>query len=308
MKEDMKGITEQLSRRVASKLKIKEYKSEEAQSYKNLFILSESDLGVIRNGGRRGSAYGPSAIINTLKKMSTHRDPMCAQFSLRTMGSCSDFSQQQEQDIQKLSTDLKTANLEQTKFWHLGAGHDHVYPYLKWISQSSKKILIINIDAHLDTRVDELPHSGTPFRQFANDFDGDLEILQLGIHDFANELSNYNELKSAKMTILSMAQIKNESANFSNVSGLLDKYIQSPKEYKIVLSLDCDAICAEQMEAVSAVNHHGLDIDTVREIFSWYFSLAQKEKYCGIYEYNPIYDNLSNKGARVLSSLIQPFL
>jgi formiminoglutamase len=75
-----------------------------------------------------------------------------------------------------------------------------------------------------------------------------------------------------------------------------------------ILSLDADALNAAYMEGVSAVNPRGLSLEVVSDIFDFYFKLDTEKKYCGIYEYNPLYDNLSAKGARILASLIYPYL
>ena len=58
------------------------------------------------------------------------------------------------------------------------------------------------------------------------------------------------------------------------------------------------------MEAVSAVNPEGLPMQRVRDIFAFYQDLPQQKKIYGIYEYNPVFDNLSCKGARTLAALI----
>lgn len=305
MKEDITGIQTQLNKRSSSKIKIDLLDFKQSKDLKNIFILSESDLGVVRNGGRRGSAFGPKAIINTLTKMTAHKQKSCAYSSIREQRSQKSFNDQQSEDTSSIS---KILSESKGSIWHLGGGHDHIYPLLKAINTSSKKILVINLDAHLDTRVDPIFHSGTPFRQFANEAEGSFKIVQLGIHDFANELSNYQELENGKMDVFTVSQLRRETSNYTTTAQFLDTIVKDFSEYTIVLSLDCDAICAESMEAVSAVNHNGLQINFVRDIFSWYFSLPQTRKYCGIYEYNPVFDNLSNKGSRTLASLIGPFL
>lgn len=304
MKEDMSNIQEQLSNRTASKINIEVYDQANSKPH-NLFILSESDLGVIRNGGRRGSAYGPKSIISTLKKMTAHKQKPSSMKSIRNLFSSNSFSDQQEEDTKSIQ-ELLLAGAP--SIWHLGGGHDHIYPLLSAINSKENKILVINIDAHLDTRADKNYHSGTPFRQFANEAKEGLKLIQLGIHDFANERSNYEDLAPAQMEVYSVAQIRKETSNFSTASNFLELITKEYKDHVIVLSLDADAICAESMEAVSAVNHNGLEVSFIRDVFSWYYSLSQKQKYCGIYEYNPIFDNLSNKGSRIISSLIAPFL
>ena len=306
MKEDTTGILEQLSNRTLSKIKVEQLEELDPKEIKNFFILSESDLGVIRNGGRRGAAFGPKALINTLKKMSSHRSKVNGLKSIRNHLSCGPFIDQQSEDtnsISQLMGIVSNANI-----WHLGGGHDHIYPLLKAINTTDKKIIVINIDAHLDTRTDKEFHSGTPFRQFANEVDGDFKLFQLGIHDFANDQSNYEPIHQSEMEIYTVSQLRKETSNFTMTQPFMDKLIKEHQGYTIILSLDCDAISAQSMEAVSAVNHNGLELDFVRDLFSWYYSLEQRKKICGIYEYNPVFDNLSNKGSRILASLIEPFL
>ena len=306
MKEDTTGISEQLTKRTLSKLKIEQLEELAPQEIKNMFILSESDLGVIRNGGRRGAAFGPKALINTLKKMTSHRSKTNGVKSIRTHLSTGSFAEQQSGDTSSITQLIKLTN--KANIWHLGGGHDHIYPLLKAVNKTDKKIIVINIDAHLDTRTDKNFHSGTPFRQFANEVDGDFKLFQLGIHDFANDLSNYEPIHHSEMEIYTVSQLRKETSNFTATHPFMDKLIEEHRDYTIILSLDCDAISAQSMEAVSAVNHNGLELNFVRDLFSWYYSLEQRKKVCGIYEYNPIFDNLSNKGARVLASLIEPFL
>jgi len=306
MKEDYDNIDEQLKKRSADRLNIPKRIFKNTEELEHLFILSESDLGVIRNGGRRGSNYGPRAIIQTLKKMSSHRDHKLAYESIRGPISEESFDEQQEIDsesIEKLCSSAKKA-----KIWHIGGGHDHIYPLLSALNKNHKNITVINIDAHLDTRMDQSFHSGTPFRQFANDCVGEFKLLQLGIHKFANSSSTYNDLPKGQMKVFTTSQLQKETSNFTSIGSFLEKEVVPKEDELIVLSLDCDAIDSMTMEAVSAVNHDGLSLRTVKSIFSWYYSLDQSEKIVGIYEYNPIFDSISSKGARSISSLIEAFL
>ncbi len=306
MKEDYDNIEEQLKSRSSDRLKIPTLDSQMAKSIEHLFLLSESDLGVIRNGGRRGSNYGPRAIVQTLKKMAAHKEHKLAEESIRGKLSDESFNEQQICDtnsIGKLIENSPNANL-----WHIGGGHDHIYPLLSALNKEHKNITVINIDAHLDTRQDSHFHSGTPFRQFANECKGEFKLLQLGIHKFANSTSTYDALAKGEMKIYTNAQLEKETANFTSIPSFLDKELFESKDELIVLSLDCDAIDSMTMEAVSAVNHDGLSLKSVKAIFSWYYSLSQNKKVVGIYEYNPIFDSLSCKGARSIASLIEAFL
>ncbi len=260
-------------------------------------LTASSDIGVVRNGGRRGSNFGPQAILSNLLKLASHQTEN--KFSIHEVGT-SGF--EQEAEINNILPFIKTGEA----ILNLGGGHDHIFPFLCALNKSYKKITVINIDAHLDTRQDKTYHSGTPFRQFSEIMDGEFHLVQFGIHDFANPDSNFLPLKNGKMDIVSFQEIKNNTSNFSLSSiPILNKILQNnySDDHAIIFSLDCDAIDSGVMEGVSAVNHHGLPLYIVEEILE-YLTSTFRIKFFGIYEYNPIYDNLSEKGSKAIANLI----
>ena len=163
--------------------------------------------------------------------------------------------------------------------------------------------MIINLDAHLDTRTDEAPNSGTPFRQLANEFDGELEIIQLGIHDFANSLSTMSHLPNCREVVATYEDVRVGTKDFSKTEKFLARVIPFQKETTYIFSLDADVIEAGIMEGVSAVNHRGLPYDFIEDVLLYAID-ELKCQHFGLFEYNPVYDNLSQKGARALAALI----
>ncbi len=268
-----------------------------------LFIKSSSDVGAIRNMGRRGSNFAPEAIINIVKKLSAHTGETWSEIEIADPElELEDFNFAQNTYSQKLVTLFETYTQAQ-KFIYLGGGHDHIYPLLRALNHQSKKIIVINIDAHLDTRVDEFYNSGTPFRQFANEFQGEFQLIQLGIHDFANTKSTMSDLGRAKEVVATYEDLRRLTHNFTNSRKVFERMIPFDREALYVFSLDADALDSGLMEGVSAVNHRGLPFDFVDELLN-YAIYNLRSKHFGIYEYNPLFDNLSQKGARTLASLI----
>lgn len=260
-------------------------------------LTSSSDLGVVRNGGRRGSNFGPQAILSNLLKMASHQTKN--KFAVHEVSS-DQFDQ--EADAKRILPKIT----KDKKIIHLGGGHDHIFPLLKAINQHYKKITVINIDPHLDTRIDKISHSGTPFRQFADQMTGEFHLIQIGTHDFANPDSNYAPLTKGKMDIVTFDAVKISSENFSkSIMPALDKFLAKKYEsnHALVLSLDCDALESGVMEGVSAVNHHGFPLSAIEEIIENLVNIYDA-KFFGIYEYNPVYDNLSEKGSRAIANLI----
>jgi formiminoglutamase len=268
-----------------------------------LFLKFSSDTGTILNFGRRGSLFAPEAILNVVKKMACHNllkwsDIELANSALENI----DFKASQKSLALQIEQTL-AAQARTQKFVYLGGGHDYIYPTVKALNRFTKKMVIINLDAHLDTRTDPDPNSGTPFRQIASEFDGDLEIIQLGIHDFANSISTMSNLSRAREVVATYEDVRFGTKDFTETDKFLARVIPYQKETVYVFSLDADALESGIMEGVSAVNHRGLPYDFVEDVLLYAID-ELKCQHFGIFEYNPVYDNLSQKGARTLASLI----
>jgi formiminoglutamase len=120
------------------------------------------------------------------------------------------------------------------------------------------------------------------------------QLYQVGIHDYANSKSTLSPLTKTSMQIINLEELAK---------------INFPPDALIFFSLDADAIESSQMEAVSAVNHSGLTIEEIcMSIQAIQRKHPQQMKWLGIYEYNPVFDNLSCKGARGLAHIIYQFL
>lgn len=268
-----------------------------------LFVKFSSDIGTIRNQGRRGSLFAPEAILTIVKKLTCHNLLKWSDIELAEASSeVSDFKASQISLSQRIEEVLKKQTRTQ-KFIYLGGGHDYIYPTLKAINAFTKKLVVINLDAHLDTRTDTDPNSGTPFRQIANDFDGELEIVQLGIHDFANSISTMSNLARSKEVVATYEDVRFGTKDFTENEKFLERVIPYQKDTFYVFSLDADAMDAGVMEGVSAVNHRGLPYDFIEDVLLYSIDVLKCQHF-GIFEYNPIYDNLSQKGARALGALI----
>ncbi|MCO4792295.1 MAG: arginase family protein [Bacteriovoracaceae bacterium] len=267
-----------------------------------LFLTSDSDYGVCRNGGRRGTSLAPRSILNTLKNFSyTKHFPHCKEVQTsNAQEEVLDFDHSQEMQTNRIKEALDL--FQGHKVCHIGGGHDHVFPLIQALSKLTKNITIINVDAHLDTRTDDFNHSGTPFRQASKVWDhGNFKLIQVGIHEFSNTVSTYDKLPHGEMKIFPETDW-----------GLLEGHIENlidPQNEIILLSLDSDALSSSFMEAVSAVNPNGLSLEFMSDVISSYLKWTKgRHQYFGIYEYNPIYDNLSQKGAKALASLIHQFI
>jgi formiminoglutamase len=315
-------VLDHLSTRVvqslASKIKAlsgSEHNTTETVLPKNSRVVftSSSDCGVVRNGGRKGSRFAPQAIINSLGKMVDHFDHPIFTHEL---AQCFDFySDQKFNEAQNISAGkcLETLKRGPHTSVHLGGGQDHILPFLMALEASGHdQIIVLNIDPHLDTRLDPIRHSGTPFRDFAELTKSEFSILQLGTCEHSNSPESYQALKNGRMKIISFNDILREGQYFRKsiiplIQSQLEKVLFT-ENCAFMLSIDCDAIDHGTMSAVSAVSQHGFPISCIVELLSWYKAFSHKNKYLGIYEYNPLFEDLSNKGARAISSLLYQYL
>lgn len=268
-----------------------------------LFIKSSSDQGVIRNGGRNGARYAPQSLLTTFKRFT--QDNQIKDFSFVEAEAAD--PQDEEQDFhgaqERQSARIKTLldQYHDATIIHLGGGHDHVYPLLRAASSGFSKVVVINIDAHADTRTDEQHHSGTPFRQFSEEYSGKFFLYQLGLHRFANSFSTLSPLAKNQQKVL----WRNEMAPTSLDTFFKDIQSEIDSETLVVLSLDADALNGYEVPGVSAVNPQGLSLQELKDIWERYLKLPfTHRKMLGIYELNPVYDTLVCISMRSIASFI----
>ncbi len=268
-----------------------------------IFLKSSSDVGVIRNGGRNGARLAPQSLLSFFRKLAS--DEQSQKYSFREVEVSSvdeeraDFKTAQTKQALRIQTAL--SGKTSSRIIHLGGGHDHIYPLLKSYADR-KKIVVLNLDAHADTRIDQEFHSGTPFRQFASEYQGEFHLFQLGLHKFANSESTLTPLARGRMHVLwrkDMEDKKNWEAFAAEMRKLIDD------DTLVIFSLDADALSGEIMPGVSAVNGMGLKTNELFEAWELYRSLPLKhEPVLGIYELNPVYDTLSGMSMRFIANFL----
>lgn len=269
-----------------------------------LFLKSSSDEGVIRNGGRNGARYAPQSFLSVFKKLSQDEGKRDYLFIEEEVSSTEeeqkDFKSAQLLESQRILSLLDKRTL--SSICHLGGGHDHIYPLAMALNQKFKKIIIINIDAHADTRTDQEPHSGTPFRQLEADLEGEFHLFQIGLHPFANSSSTLIPLQKSSMKILWKKQLGDKekiSALFAEMEALIDKNTM------VIFSLDADALDGSLVPGVSAVNGDGLSREQLQEFWMRYKKLTLSHPtVLGIYELNPVFDTLSALSMRTLATFL----
>jgi formiminoglutamase len=265
-----------------------------------IFLKSSTDRGVVRNGGRNGAKYAPQSFLATLKRYSTPQLTEQLYFQEIEVSDerkeIDDFAVAQIEETKKIENSLRKYPL--SNIIHLGGGHDHIFPFLCAASSKYKKIIVINVDAHADTRTDAAPNSGTPFRDFSEFYEGEFILFQIGLLPFANSISTLSKLKSGNQDILWRQEATRE--NFIQLFGKISSLITA--ETQVVLSIDSDAIAGHELPGVSAVNPHGLSLSDLEFIGELYIKLQKNHpQMIGIYELNPVYDTLASLSMRAMT-------
>lgn len=274
-----------------------------------IFAKASSDWGTVLNNGRRGSQYSPIVIETMLLKMAGHlskNKTFCFEEVTDLKNECANFEEAQIHEAQKIK-ELIEQN-PHAQIIHIGGGHDHIYPLFLAIKEkiAKKKLFIINIDPHLDTRTDQWNNSGTPFRNIDQQAKNhQVKIYQWGTHLFANGEKNFSGLTHAQMEIQFFDEVKKECSNF--YQNKYDQILKSIEDFKpdfLLFSLDVDAIDGSWMKAVSAVNHKGFPPHAIEELYQTLLQTKIPIIATGIYEYNPMFDDLANSGGRILTSFL----
>ncbi len=261
----------------------------------NQIFTSSTDIGVRRNQGRNGARFAPNVILEQFKNMTFHESNL---FFTQIEVANRENEETEFDNSQAVESKSITQNLNEKNSLHLGGGHDHIFPLLKSLETKFHKIVVINIDAHCDTRIDEQSHSGNPFRKFdlLKKSETEFNLIHFGIHPYANSPLTLSPLKYSSMKVI--MDIQNTKTLFEELEKL------DLKNSALVLSLDADGLNSSIMKAVSAVNHNGISAQVMSEVFNHFKKSESLYKCFGIYEYNPLYEDLSLAGARYLAQLV----
>lgn len=218
-----------------------------------------SDAGVRRNGGRPGAAEGPAELRRMLANLAWH------QRELLDAG-----------DVRVEADDLESAQAEfgvhlgrlLDRGWRpvgLGGGHEIAYAswqglarHLAGCGNRLPRVGIVNLDAHLDLRRANLPHSGTPFRDIAQDCEArgwDFRYACFGVAASSNTAALYAEAERLGVWIEHDVDLSPEQ--LPALRARLDAWL-APLE-AVYLTICLDAFPAAVAPGVSAPSALGID-------------------------------------------------
>ncbi len=278
------------------------------------------DIGVERNKGRSGAKGGPDAVRGGLANMAWHghSDTLLADYGTvsieQTVDSCPLALAQEH-----LAARVKEILALTGKAIILGGGHETAVGSFEGLLASeygSKKIGILNLDAHFDIRLagEHGISSGTPFTQIRESLKAlgrDLHYMCVGISEIANTKALF-----ARADEWGIRYILDRDARahlMSNVKAKLEEFMDECDV--LYLTLDLDVLPHWQMPAVSAPAAAGVELYMIEEIISFLGEARKRGQIewplSDIVEFNPEFDpcgNAAKTAARLVDKITRAMI
>jgi len=260
-----------------------------------VIIGCPQDEGVIRNKGRRGARLAPAEIRRSL-----YRYPVSESHAHLKLFDLGDIkiknSLEETHDI--LFSIVRQIIKDGKKVIVLGGGNDISYPDCSALSSEMERILVFNIDRHLDVRADRQRNSGTPYRQLLDEKVILPELFhEVGINSFANSPKYIKYVESLGCHIHYLGQLRKDG-----VAETIRSTVKSANADAIFWGFDLDVVRAVEAPGVSDPNPMGLTATQVCEIAD-VAAEDPRTRIIEITEVNPKYD-LNGITSRLAANII----
>jgi len=252
------------------------------------------DAGVKRNQGRPGAAEAPDVLRAALANMASHaeHDRLADLGNIRVEGDALEAAQL------ALSEAVTACQQAGMRTLVLGGGHETAWPHGKGVLDAfpGERVVIVNLDAHLDLRAAPHATSGTPFRQLARCCDEQGRAFSyacLGVSQAANTRTLWDEAERLQVRLVEDLDFQRDAPGVTQaIIGEADR---------IYLTIDLDVLPAAEMPAVSAPAALGVP---ARELLGVIEPLCRSGKLQAVdlVEFNPRYDR-DGQGARLAARL-----
>ncbi len=264
-----------------------------------VLVSCSQDAGIQRNSGRIGAASGPDSIRTAFYRLTVPED--FSEQSIFDLGdTCydaelEDIHERHFQIVKKLLTDKK-------KVIVLGGGNDLSYPDGKAMNSVYPQFACMNIDAHLDIRINEKCNSGTPYRQL---IDEKLLIpenfYEMAIQPHANAPAYLRQIREWGVNLITLAEL-----TWTTIyDSMMDKF-DNVSFANLMLGFDMDSVKAADAPGVSAPSPIGLTAEQALDITK-YVTNSYAVNLFEITEVNPSYD-LDNKTSKLAAILMYAYI
>jgi formimidoylglutamase len=217
------------------------------------------DLGVRLNRGRPGAKDGPDAVRDSFYKFAVPDDSNFEKIRLLDAGNipiCDDILKNHAQAFSASESVCASGSA----LIAIGGGHDYAAPHLlgafSGLQQISRnhRFGIINVDPHLDVRPLEnnLPHSGTPFRQIleSGKVKGE-NLVEFGARTGRNSKDHFKYCKSKKVKVVGFEQIRRSTNATLKFNSHLNSLGRTTDH--VGVTIDLDSCCEVDGASAAAV-------------------------------------------------------
>jgi len=254
----------------------------EYEKANEIIIGCPQDEGVRRNKGRTGACFAPSEIRRAL-----YRYPVTDSHTHIKLFDLGDIkienSLEEIHDV--LFNVVRQIIKDGKKVIILGGGNDISYPDCSALCSVTNRVLVFNIDRHLDIRSDDQRNSGTPYRQLLEECIILPDLFhEVGINSFANSPRYINYAKELGVHIHYLDKLRE-----NGVGATIQSITKSTNADAIFFGFDLDVVRAVEAPGVSDPSPMGLTARQVCEIAD----VAAKDsrtRIIEITEVNPTYD------------------
>lgn len=271
---------------------------------------SPDDLGVKRNHGRPGANLGPDTVRKHLFKMTPPLDleweNKIQLYDGGNIECTTDILKTHKNAKQLVSSYSQAADC----LIAIGGGHDFASPhftgFIEGITKRGGKpprAGLINIDPHLDVRelTDDLPHSGSPFREILeSQCIRPQNLIQFGFRRNRNSRRHLKYCQDLKVTLLPFEIIQ------TNTIIHFRRALTQLANRCTIIGLTIDMDCCTDAEGTSAAPVIGLSARELCEISS-IAAGNKKVAYLELGEIAPGLDH-NERSARIGAEIVYSFL
>lgn len=258
------------------------------------------DEGITNGGGRPGAGTGPTAVRQSLYKMTPHLHAktsrhICDWGNLNRDVELAERHQRGRKIIRALCE-------QKQKFITLGGGHDYGYADgAGFLDVYRDQAVVINFDAHLDVRpVAAKISSGTPFFRLLSEFKNQFKFIEFGLQPQCNSQTHMRWAQDQGADLFFMEDLR------ESFLASLQKSLAAFAGKKIFLSIDIDAFTSSEAPGCSQSWAGGLEFKNVQPALAW---LYKNFDVCGlgIYEVSPPLDQ-DNRTSKLAAQLAHQFI
>ncbi|MGF7229781.1 formimidoylglutamase, partial [Arachidicoccus sp.] len=248
-------------------------------------------------------ARGPKVLRSTLSNLPAHFSTQQRMFDLGNIV-CTNRNLEEAQNQLSIAVSeiLKNGGFPVL----LGGGHEILYGHYGGVKKNylSKKIGVINFDAHFDLRsvAERAATSGTGFYQIAQDCKtekNDFLYFAIGILESGNTLELFDRADE-----LNVEHILARDFHFSNLAGIKSKIRTFMDKTDIIcLTIDMDVFASADAPGVSAPSATGIRCDLVFYEILKCIVESKKVISMDIAELNPGFD-IDDHTAKLAASIV----